>query len=161
MPDDARAGTTDFLDGQLDARFNTLIAVVHDGDRPRHLGAFGVIGRVVVSAVVSELLHPAPRSPATSSDPAIGQFCPSYSRFNIDATVTNELRETRPSVLAEADGGDHIGKLACLPRITAIFRDVNLSPETDDGTTAQGIEVPGVDVAGEPFGQTLFAADER
>src|SRR5437763_11761964 len=50
-----------------------------------------------------------------------------------------------PSVLAEADGGDHIGKLACLPRLTVVFRDVNLSPETDGGTTAQGIEVPGVD----------------
>jgi hypothetical protein len=62
MSDDARAGTTDFLDGQLDARFNTLIAVVHNGDCPRDLGAFGVIGRVVVSAVVSELLHPSQSS---------------------------------------------------------------------------------------------------
>ena len=34
LSDDARARTTDFLDGQLDARFNTLIAVVHDGDCP-------------------------------------------------------------------------------------------------------------------------------
>src|SRR5437763_7042407 len=66
-----------------------------------------------------------------------------------------------PSVLAEADGGDHIGKVGCRPRLTVVFRDVNLSPETDGGTTACGIEVPGVDVAREPFGQTLFAADER
>jgi len=34
MSDDARTGATDFLEGQLDARFTTLIAVVHDGDCP-------------------------------------------------------------------------------------------------------------------------------
>ena len=42
-----------------------------------------------------------------------------------------------------------------------VFRDIDLIPETDDDTTACSIEVPGVDVVGEPFGQALFATDER
>ena len=38
---------------------------------------------------------------------------------------------------------------------------MDLLPETDDGTTAGSIKVPGVDVVWEPFGQTLFTTDER
>ncbi len=37
---------------------------------------------------------------------------------------------------------------------------MDLSPEIDAGTTAHGIQVTGVDVVREPFGQALFATDE-
>jgi len=57
MPDDARAGATDLLDGQLDPRLAAFITVVEGRDSPRHLRPFWVVARVVVPAVVGELLH--------------------------------------------------------------------------------------------------------
>lgn len=59
--DEARARPPDLLQGELDPKVAALVAVVEDGDRPRHLGALEVVGGMVVAAVVGELLHPPTR----------------------------------------------------------------------------------------------------
>lgn len=57
MPDDACAGTTHLLNGQLDPRLTTLVTVVKSSDSPGHLRPFGVVARVVIPAIVCEVLH--------------------------------------------------------------------------------------------------------
>ena len=63
--------------------------------------------------------------------------------------------------MPEAERRDHAGNLDGLPRLTLVFRDMDLLTETDDGTASGSIKVSGVDVVWEPFGQTLFTTDER
>jgi hypothetical protein len=43
------------------------------------------------------------------------------------------------SVLPEADRRDQIGSLVGLPRLTVVFRDMDVHPETDDDTTTGSI----------------------
>jgi hypothetical protein len=57
MGNGAGPGATNFFKCQLDPQIQTLVAVVKGGDRPGHLGAFRVVSRMVVSAVICELLH--------------------------------------------------------------------------------------------------------
>jgi hypothetical protein len=49
--------TTYLLDRQLDPKVVTLGAVVYRGHRPGYLGTFRIVRRVVVAAIVGQLLH--------------------------------------------------------------------------------------------------------
>lgn len=52
-----RPGSAHLLHRQLDPEGVACFAVVEHGDRPSDLGPFGIVGRMVVSSVVGELLH--------------------------------------------------------------------------------------------------------
>ena len=51
MSHKALAGPADLFHGQFDAEVVTLLAIVEGGDRPGHLGPFGVVGGVGVAPV--------------------------------------------------------------------------------------------------------------
>ena len=55
--DQAGAGPTGLLQGQLDPQIVTGVAVVEHGDGPGQLGALRVVGRMIVTAVVGKFLH--------------------------------------------------------------------------------------------------------
>jgi hypothetical protein len=49
--------TSHLLDGQFDPQVVAAVTIIESGHGPGHLGALGVVSRVVVTSVVSELLH--------------------------------------------------------------------------------------------------------
>ncbi len=53
----ARSGTSEFLNGQFDPHVLAPVAIVEDCDGPRQLSSLGVIPRMVVTPVVGKLLH--------------------------------------------------------------------------------------------------------
>src|SRR5213079_3173873 len=57
VSDESRSLLAHFLDGQLDARFLALFAIVEHGDDPCDLDALRITCGVVVGAVVGKLLH--------------------------------------------------------------------------------------------------------
>ena len=57
MSDDAGAVLADLLDGQLDPGVFAFLAIIHRRDDPRDLRALRIVGRMVVDAVVGQLLH--------------------------------------------------------------------------------------------------------
>src|SRR5205807_3340356 len=57
VSDKPRPRATHLLDGELDPQVSTFVAVVEEGDGPRHRGPLGVALGVVVGAVVGQLLH--------------------------------------------------------------------------------------------------------
>src|SRR5207237_9624356 len=57
VPDETGPWPPRLFEGDLDARVFALLAVIEDGDDPVDLRALGIVGRVVIDAVVGELLH--------------------------------------------------------------------------------------------------------
>jgi hypothetical protein len=74
--------TSYFFDGQLDPEVGARVAVVEGGHGPRHLGALRVVCRVVIPAIVNELLHPdesrRPARPSTN----VPRACPGNERLH-------------------------------------------------------------------------------
>src|SRR5439155_18259896 len=80
VPDQPGPGAPDLLDGQLHPKRVAALTVVEDRDGPGDLGPLGIISRVVVAAVVSELLHrrsqpPDRLAPGTSLPFAVPTLC--------------------------------------------------------------------------------------
>jgi hypothetical protein len=52
-----RPGPPDLLDGQLHPNVTAGVAVIEDSDSPGDLRALGIVRRMIVTAMVGELLH--------------------------------------------------------------------------------------------------------
>lgn len=63
MSHEAGPGPSHFLDCQFDPEVVAGIAVIQGGDSPGHLRPLRVVDRVVVSAIISQLLHSKGRWP--------------------------------------------------------------------------------------------------
>ena len=74
MGDQARTGAPNFFHRQLHPEVVAGVAVIKGGDSPSHLGAFRVVGGVVVPAVISQLLHKEGQRPGRSVAFNVGGF---------------------------------------------------------------------------------------
>src|SRR3954452_3813422 len=115
MGDDARPGLARLLDGQLDAQVTALVAVVHGGHRPRCLGALRIARRVVVEAVVGQLLHASLRSlricpRITRADPQRSRLSgPAVGAEGPDVAFGVTDGEAAGAVVLVLDGEDELG----------------------------------------------------
>jgi hypothetical protein len=57
MADQSGSGPSLLLDGQLDPEIITFLAIVKGSHRPSQAGPFGIIGWMIVKAVIDQLLH--------------------------------------------------------------------------------------------------------